>query len=412
MPDRTSIALGSVFGRLTVVGHSSRVSASNVKSYFCECSCQCGTTGRMVLESSLRTGYTKSCGCLQVEAAKKITHGHNRKTEPRTSEYNSWACMIARTRNPKNPRWKHYGGRGIRVCDRWNKFPEFIADMGPKPEPKRNYSIERIDVNGNYEPSNCRWATNDEQQVNRVGNHRITFYGKTMTISQWSAVSQISQKNISNRIAAGWSERAAVWAPVGARMKDIACLVIAFALLCQVSMRAGEPLFKPTGKYAPVITKPTKPAEQSDLHSHLCSKCNHEWWHDPTKGSVSHNCPKCGRQQYVINRNAPTGARSTPSPAASLQQVVRAPVSQKTVYVVGSTTCYPCRLFKQKHGDGDDKLKYVYCYMDNTRPADSEIDVATWNELVKLNNSGRFVYPFFVVKLEDGEVVGAQARVE
>lgn len=189
-----------------------------------------------------------------------------------------------------------------------------------------------------------------------------------------------------------------------------------FAILI-VSILAGEPLFKPTGKYAVVETvTPTKPvtkAEPSHLHSHLCSKCNHEWWHDPTKGSVSHNCPKCGRQQYVINRHAPAGARSTtPTAAISSQQVDRAPVSQKTVYVVGSTTCYPCRLFKQKHGDGDDKLKYVYCYMDNTRPADSEIDVATWNELVKLNNSGRFVYPFFVVKLADGKFVGAQARVE
>jgi hypothetical protein len=171
---------------------------------------------------------------------------------------------------------------------------------------------------------------------------------------------------------------------------------------------------------APLISEPSAPSkpsskpEQSDLHSHLCSnpRCNHEWWHDPQKGPVSHNCPKCGREQYVINRTAAPGARSTTSPAASLQQVVRAPVSQKTVYVVGSTTCYPCRLFKQKHGDGTAELKYVYCYMDKTRPADSEIDVATWNELVRLNNSGRFVYPFFVVKMADGEFVGAQAKVE
>jgi hypothetical protein len=179
-----------------------------------------------------------------------------------------------------------------------------------------------------------------------------------------------------------------------------------------VSMLAGEPLFKTTGKYAPATTEPTKPTEQSDLHSHLCSnpRCKHEWWHDPRKGPVSHNCPKCGREQYVINRTTPTGARSTTSPAASLQQVVRAPVSPKTVYVVGSTTCYPCRLFKQKHGDGTDELKYVYAYMDQRKP--ESFDVPTWNELVKLNNSGRFVYPFFVVKLADGEFVGAQARAD
>lgn len=104
----------------------------------------------------------------------------------------------------------------------------------------------------------------------------------------------------------------------------------------------------------------------------------------------------------------PTGARPTSSTAATPQQVVRAPV--KTVYVVGSTTCYPCQLFKQKHGDGDDKLRYVYCYMNQPKP--EKFDVATWNELVKHNNSGRFLWPFFVVKLDDGEFVAVQAKVE
>jgi hypothetical protein len=168
---------------------------------------------------------------------------------------------------------------------------------------------------------------------------------------------------------------------------------------------------------SPVIVEPAKPTtptkpEQSDLHSHLCSnpRCNHEWWHDPTRGPVSHNCPKCGREQWIINRHAPTVARSTTSPAASLQQVVRAPVFQKTVYVVGATWCGACVAFHKRHGDGTAELKYVYADIDKPRPA--SIDVVTWNELVRLNNSGRFVYPFFVVKLADGEFVGAQARVE
>lgn len=156
-------------------------------------------------------------------------------------------------------------------------------------------------------------------------------------------------------------------------------------------------------------TKPVTKAEPSHLHSHLCSKCNHEWWHDPTKGPVSHNCPKCGREQYVINRTAPTGARSTTPPAASLQQVVRAPASQKTVYVVGATWCGACVAFHKRHGDGDDKLKYIYADMDRQRP--SSIDVATWNELVKHNNSGRFAYPFFVV-VTDGKLAAQQASVE
>lgn len=167
---------------------------------------------------------------------------------------------------------------------------------------------------------------------------------------------------------------------------------------------------------SPVIGESAKPAaptkpEQSDLHSHLCSnpRCRHEWWHDPRKGPVSHNCPKCGREQWIINRHAPTGARSTSPPAASLQQVVRAPASQKTVYVVGATWCGACVAFHKRHGDGDDKLKYIYADMDRQRP--SSIDVATWNELVKHNNSGRFAYPFFVV-VTDGKLAAQQASVE
>ena len=173
---------------------------------------------------------------------------------------------------------------------------------------------------------------------------------------------------------------------------------------------AGEPLFKPTGKYAvqPAKTEPAKP-EPSNLHSHLCQRCNHEWWHDPTKGPVSHNCPKCGREQWTIHRKSPPGARLTNPTAATPQQVDRAPASRKTVYVVGATWCAACVQFHRKHGDGDEKLKYVYADIDRPRPA--TIDVVTWNEIVRHNNSGRFVYPFFVVLL-DGVLAPLQARVE
>jgi len=189
-----------------------------------------------------------------------------------------------------------------------------------------------------------------------------------------------------------------------------------FAILI-VSILAGEPLFKPTGKYAAVETvTPTKPAEQSDLHSHLCSnpRCRHEWWHDPRKGPVSHNCPKCGREQWAIHQSAPTGARSTSPPAASLQQVDRAPASdtpskQRTVYVVGSTYCGACVAFHKKHGDGNEKTRYVYAQMDKSRPSD--IPGTVWNEIVRHNNTLSFTWPFFVVE-RDGKFVASQARVE
>ncbi len=162
---------------------------------------------------------------------------------------------------------------------------------------------------------------------------------------------------------------------------------------------------------SPVIVEPAKPAtpakpEQSDLHSHLCSRCRHEWWHDPRKGPVSHDCPKCGREQWIINRHAPTGARSTPTTADSSQQVVRAPV-----YVVGSTTCGACVAFRKKHGDGDPGgTRYVYAYMDRPKPAD--FDNAAWAAIVRHNNTLQFTWPFFVVRDERGEFVATQARGE
>lgn len=188
--------------------------------------------------------------------------------------------------------------------------------------------------------------------------------------------------------------------------------LITLVMLVVGEVRFGElPPSKVVIPAKPVPAKPIQPQQKSDLHSHLCSKCNVEWWHDPANGAVSHNCPKCGRQQFVVNRTTPTGARPTNSTAATPQQVVRAPVTPKEVCVVGSTTCGACVAFRKKHGDGDPNgVRYRYAYMDRPKPA--EFDTTAWNELVKHNNSGRFLWPFFVVKLDDGEFVAVQARVE
>jgi hypothetical protein len=95
----------------------------------------------------------------------KLKHGHACR-HPRSSEYNCWGSMIARCTNPNDPGWKNYGGRGIRVCERWrNSFENFLADMGLKPSP--GLSIERVENDGNYEPGNCRWATRKEQRANQ-----------------------------------------------------------------------------------------------------------------------------------------------------------------------------------------------------------------------------------------------------
>lgn len=135
------------------------------------CTCSCGSMA-IVIAGHLRHNKAKSCGCLQREGAAqrarakplRLRHGHAYFGRV-TPVYQTWVGMIQRCTNQRGPGWKYYGGRGIKVCDRWlSSFENFLADMGEKPE---GLSLDRINNDGNYEPSNCRWATRSEQQKNR-----------------------------------------------------------------------------------------------------------------------------------------------------------------------------------------------------------------------------------------------------
>ncbi len=116
----------------------------------------------------------------------------------KTKEYRAWAHLIQRTTNPKNAAAKNYSERGIKVCQRWRTFANFLADMGPKPSPA--HTIERIHNDGDYEPGNCKWATRKEQCNNSRNNRRITFEGKSLTLTEWSKIVGVTAGTLHTRL--------------------------------------------------------------------------------------------------------------------------------------------------------------------------------------------------------------------
>lgn len=158
MPARLHLT-GARFVRLTVIGHAPKAEARGTRW---RCRCDCGTE-TVVKTMDLRNGDTKSCGCLQREKVGKLNVSHGRSKTP---EYASWCMMINRCTNANGTDYRHYGGRGITICQRWrDSFEAFLADMGSRPSMK--YSLDRINNEGNYEPGNCRWATMKEQAQTR-----------------------------------------------------------------------------------------------------------------------------------------------------------------------------------------------------------------------------------------------------
>lgn len=212
---RTIDLTGKVFGRLTVLEQA----GTKHREILWLCKCSCGNT-HTVVSSTLRNGVAKSCGCLRRELGRKLgkasrKHGHARDGKE-TPEYRIWSNMLSRCNNTNHPNFKHYGQRGIKVCERWHSFENFIADMGRRPKgnwgKRPKYSLDRIDNNGNYAPKNCRWAT-IQQQNNNQGHptvHLITIDEVTQPLHKWVKQFRIGNSTFYARVARGLSEREAL----------------------------------------------------------------------------------------------------------------------------------------------------------------------------------------------------------
>lgn len=189
---------GLAFGRLTPV----EITGRDKSGQRWLCKCECGVE-KVIQRCALVSGAAKSCGCYNLEKTAERGRANRKHGAVGTSTYKIWAGMHKRCNDLKDSR---YGGRGIKVCERWSEFENFLADMGKRPE---GMSIERDKVDGNYEPGNCRWATDVEQANNRRSTRYIEFNGKRQSMTMWAREIGINPLTLRARLEMGWTaERA------------------------------------------------------------------------------------------------------------------------------------------------------------------------------------------------------------
>lgn len=190
--------------KLTVVGVPDKKTED--KHFYLECLCDCGNKVK-VTPYRFKSGAVKSCGCLLRKSPNRI--------DGRTKHelYGTWHLMISRCENPNSHKYKDYGARGISVCSEWHNFWNFVSwsdSVGGRPT---GYSIDRIDVNGNYEPSNCRWANSKTQSLNRRNNRIITYNNISKPLHEWALSLNISDQSLAKRLDKGWSLEKALTLP-------------------------------------------------------------------------------------------------------------------------------------------------------------------------------------------------------
>lgn len=208
---------GHQYGLLTVTAFAGLSKGKRPERlWLCRCSC---TTEKIVRQNNLRSGHTQSCGChMKAQTSQANTkHGYTR-----TPTYVCWRNMKARCLNSNDTSYENYGQRGIKVCNRWlDNFENFLEDMGEKPS--SCHSIERIDVDGDYEPANCKWATSSEQARNYRRNVHIEHNGRRQCVKDWASELGMHQSVLRYRLKAGWSINQAFYTPVRLGNKILPC---------------------------------------------------------------------------------------------------------------------------------------------------------------------------------------------
>ncbi|MDZ7905216.1 MAG: hypothetical protein U5N55_05140 [Cypionkella sp.] len=196
--------VGRRFGLYVVIGDG----AKHPKKTLVKCQCDCGAIKDVGVNSLIsgRSTRCKSCAAINPARHTNLKHGMSE-----TPEYQAWASMKARCSNPNLENYARYGGRGISVCDAWaQSFDAFFAHMGPRPDGR---SLDRIDVDGNYEPGNCRWATASEQSQNRTNTLYVNVDGKMVALSKIEAEMGLTKGVVAARIAMGWTVDRAISEP-------------------------------------------------------------------------------------------------------------------------------------------------------------------------------------------------------
>ena len=196
---------GQQFGHLTAL-------IRNGQRWLCQCDCG---KKKSIQTTHLRSGATRSCGHLIGEATRKRCTKHGRKPRGGNRQdptYSTWCGMWTRCTNPNQRTWANYGGRGIKVCDRWKDFQLFLADMGERPD---GCTLDRLDNDGDYCPENCHWQTLARQSRNKRNTLSLTYAGRTQPLADWAEELGMLYATLYNRLHVyGWTAERALSTPV------------------------------------------------------------------------------------------------------------------------------------------------------------------------------------------------------